>query len=401
MNRRKIAIIGGGLGGLTTGYYLSKKGNEITIFEKEDFLGGLATGFEIEGTILDKSYRHIFKTDSDLIALIKELGLKNQLHWYKSSTGLYWKNKIYPFMTPIDLLRFKPLNFIDKIRMGIVALWLEYDNNWRKYENILAYKWMKKWVGEKAYKIVWEPLLKGKFDKDYKKISMAWLWARINTRGNSAEKKGNEMLGYLDGGFQVLVNKLVKNIRNNGGNFKLNTKIDCLRKIRKEFDLIIDTRPIKKTDYLGMISLVFSSDQNLGKYYWNNINDLKSPFVALIQHTKLVNKMTYNNKDIYYLGAYVSQQSKCFKMNDKEIQDEWLSYLKKILPKFDRKKIREIKIFKSKIAQHIVGLNYKVPKYWLNKKTYRMNFAQIYPQDRGMNYAIKEAKKLVREIIAL
>ncbi len=394
MNRRKIAIIGGGLGGLVTGYWLSKKGDEITIFEKENFWGGLASGFEIEGTILDKSYRHIFKTDTDLIALIKELDLQSRLKWYKSSTGLFWKGKIYPFLTAMDLLKFKPLNLIDKFRMGMIALWLKYDKNWQKYEKILAYEWMNKWVGERAYKVVWEPLLKGKFDDVYRKISMAWLWARIHTRGNSVNEKGEEILGYLDGGFQILVDKLVEKIRKNGGILKLKTGVNRLKKLRKEFDLIIDTRPSKKIDYLGMISLVFSSNQDLGEYYWNNINDTKSPFVALLQHTKLVGKEKYNNKNIYYLGKYVSQKNKYFKMSDEKIKSEWFKYLKNIFPQFDMKKVREVKIFKSKVAQHIVGLNYKVPKHWINKKTYRMNFAQIYPQDRGMNYAIKEVKKI-------
>ena len=398
MNRRKIAIIGGGLGGLSAGYFLSKRGNKVTIFEKENFLGGLAAGFEIEGTNLDESYRHIFKTDTDLISLIKELGLEDKLHWYKSSTALYWKGKIWPFMTPIDLLKFKPLGLYTKIRMGLVALWLEYDKNWQKYEKIPAYKWMEKWVSKKAYKIVWEPLLKGKFDEDYKKVSMAWLWARIHTRGNSADKKGEEMLGYVDGGFQVLVDKIAKEIKKMNGTIKLNSKVDCLRKLRKEFDLIIDTRPIKDIDYLGTITVIFSSDQDLGKYYWNNINDVKSPFVVLVQHTKLIGKEKYNNKNVYYLGTYISQKSKYFKMSDEQIKDEWFKYLKNIFPKFDRKKIREIKVFRSKIAQHIVGLNYEVPKYWINKKTYRMNFAQIYPEDRGMSYAVKEAKKLVEAI---
>ena len=164
--------------------------------------------------------------------------------------------------------------------------------------------------------------------------------------------------------------------------------------------MVIDTRSIKKIDYLGMMTVIFSSEQDLGKYYWNNINDVKSPFVALIQHTKLVEKSKYNNKNIYYLGTYLSQKSNYYKMSDKKIEDEWLNYLKNIFPKFDRKKISEIKVFKSKIAQHIVGLNYKVPKYWINKKTYRMNFAQIYPEDRGMNYAVKEAKKLISNLPA-
>jgi len=151
---------------------------------------------------------------------------------------------------------------------------------------------------------------------------------------------------------------------------------------------------------LGTVNVVFSSSQNLGKYYWNNINDLDSPFVALLQHTNLVGTQKYNNKNIYYLGTYVSQNSKYFKWSDKQIEDEWLTYLPNVFPEFDRKKIDQINVFKFKNAQHIVTTNYKVPNYKVDNKTYRLNFAQIYPQDRGMNYAVNEAKKLIKEIIA-
>ena len=396
--KKKIVIIGTGIGGLTAGYELLKKGNEVTIFEKEKNIGGLAAGFKMEGKMLDKSYRHIFKTDKELIGLIEELGLKNKLHWYKSSTGLYWQGKIYPFLTAMDLLKFKPLNVFEKFRMGIVAMWLKYDNNWQKYENVLAYSWMKKMIGEKSYQVVWEPLLKGKFDDIYKKISMAWLWARIHTRGNSTNEKGEEVLGYLDGGFETLTNALVKKIKTKSGNIILNSEVESVEKLKKEFDLIIDTRPIKEIDYLGTVNIVFSSTQNLGKYYWNNINDLNSPFVALLQHTNLVGTKKYNNKHIYYLGTYVSQKSKYFEWSDKQIIDEWLSYLPNVFPKFDRKQIGQINVFKFKNAQHIVGLNYQVPTYKVSENYYRLNFAQIYPQDRGMNYAVSEAKKMVNLI---
>ena len=396
--KKKIVVIGTGIGGLTAGYELLKKSNEVTFFEKEKQIGGLAAGFKMEGEILDKSYRHIFKTDRDLIALIEELGLKNKLHWYKSSTGLYWQKKIYPFLTAVDLLKFKPLNIFEKLRMGVVAMWLKYNNNWKKYENVLAYTWMKKMIGEKPYKVVWEPLLKGKFDDIYKNISMAWLWARIHTRGNSTNEKGEEVLGYLDGGFETLTDRLTFLIKKKGGKIILNSEVESIEKLQKEFDLIIDTRPIKEIDYLGTVNIVFSSSQDLGKYYWNNINDLNSPFVALLQHTKLVGTKKYNGKNIYYLGTYISQQSKYFKWSDQQIIDEWLNYLPNVFPKFDRKQINQINVFKFKNAQHIVGLNYKVPVCKVSDNYYRLNFAQIYPQDRGMNYAVSEAKKMVKLI---
>ena len=56
----KIAIVGGGLGGLVEGYRLGQKGHKVTVFEKSKDLGGLAGGFEINGTSLEKTYHHIF-----------------------------------------------------------------------------------------------------------------------------------------------------------------------------------------------------------------------------------------------------------------------------------------------------------------------------------------------------
>jgi len=398
MKARKIAIIGGGLGGLVSGYLLSKQGNKVTIFEKENFLGGLVGGFEMEGLNLEKTYHHFFRTDTDLIGLLKEIGLEKNILWNKNSTGLYWNGKMYPFLGAIDLLRFKPLGLTDKLRMGLVAIYLQYDNNWQKYEKITAVDWMKKTVGKRAYEVVWKPLLKGKFDDVYDKISMAWLWARIHTRGNSKDEQGNESLGYIKGGFEILVERLAELIKINEGKINLNTEVKNIKDLEKGFDLIIDTRPAKEIDYLGMINVVFSSKQSLSPYYWHNINDINSPFVALLQHTNLVDKSNYNNKHIYYMGTYLSQNHKYFNWSDKEIEKEFLDYLKKIFPTFDKKQIEEIKVFRFKYAQHIVTTNYKIPSYKVSEKVWQMNFAQIYPQDRGMNFAIKEAKKLVRAI---
>jgi protoporphyrinogen oxidase len=393
MNRKKIAIIGAGIGGLTVGFELSKKGHKVTVFEKEKDIGGLLSDFKIAGKSLEKTYHHIFKTDKEIISLIKELGLEKKLKWYKSSISLFYNNKFYSFLGSVDLLKFKEIGFLDKIRLGLVYLWLKFDKNWQKYEKITASSWMKKWAGKKSYKVIWKPLLKGKFHEYYEKVSMAWLWARIHTRGGSTNEKGEEVLGYLNSGFGQVIKKLAKNI----DEIKLGSKVN-IKDLKNKFDLIIDTRPIKNIKYLGAINLIFSSKQNLSEYYWHNINDLKSPFLVMVQHTNLVGKSNYDGKYIYYLGAYVSQNHKYFKISDKEIEKEFFDYLKKIKAEFDEKQILEKKIFRMKNAQHIVDIGYKVPEYKVEKNVYRLNFAQIYPEDRGINFAVKEAKKLVRKL---
>jgi len=399
MDSLKVAIIGGGIGGLTAGFELSKKGYKVTIFEKEKEIGGLLGDFELSGIKIEKTYHHIFKTDKEIITLINELGLQNKLKWHKSSVGLYSDGKMYPFMGAVDLLKFNKLDLVAKFRLGMVYLWLKADKNWQKYEKITAVNWMEKWAGKQAFDVIWKPLLKGKFHEYYTKVSMAWLWARIHTRGGSTNEKGEEVLGYLDGGFGQIIERLAKNLEINEGKIVLQSRIDNIKELEKEFDLIIDTRPIKNIDYIGAVDLVFTSKQSLSNYYWHNINDLNSPFLALIQHTNLIDKENYNGNHVYYLGTYVPQDHSYFKVDDESIKIDFFNYLKKIYPNFEEKLIKEIKIFKFKYAQHIVVESYKVESYKVSDKLYRLNFAQIYPEDRGINFAVKEAKKLVKEII--
>jgi len=226
---------------------------------------------------------------------------------------------------------------------------------------------------------------------------MSWLWARIHTRGNSSEK-GGEKLGYLVGGFGQIIKELEKRIIKLGGIIKLNINLPpreletSLDKGRlKSFDKVISSEQLKNVDYLGAVTVVFSSAQNLSKFYWHNINDVKSPFVAFIQHTNLVPSTEYQGKSIYYLGAYLPQNHRYFDVEDKVIWQEFFSYIKKIFPDFDEKQISEKYIFKFKSAQHIVTRNYQ-PKN-LNNKIINVNFANIYPEDRGINLAVREGEK--------
>lgn len=395
--KSKILVIGGGITGLVAAYRLLQKKYQVTLIEKSDDLGGLLGGFKINGVYLEKAYHHVFKTDREIISIIKELGLQNKLKWHESKTALYYEEKIYPFAGALDLLKFKPLSLIDKLRLGLTKIYLEKENNWQKFENVLAWEWMKKWCGDRAYEVVWEPLLKGKFSDRYKDISMAWMWARIHTRGNSSEK-GREYLGYMDGGFQLIIDELERRIKKLGGKIEMRNEILNFRKLEKEYEKIISSAPLENVDYLGAITVVFSSKQSLSPYYWHNINDTKSPFLAFIQHTNLMGTENYGGKNIYYMGTYLPQNHKYFTCKDGLIERDFFDYLKKIFPEFNEKEIGEKFVFKFKYAQHIVVKNYKeqIPRNKKDEKIVQANFAMIYPEDRGINFAVREAEKVAK-----
>lgn len=414
---KSICIVGAGIGGLVLGYRLLQKGYRVDILEKSNRIGGLAAGFELNGTHLEQAYHHIFRTDQAILQLCQDLSLEKKLLWLKSSVAIIDKSGMQSFSGPKDLLRFKGLSLVDKIRMGLVTLWLQNDKKYLKYNKVPAVVFMKKYCGKGAYETIWEPLLLGKFGDNYKKISMAWLWARIHTRANSKDK-GGEKLGYFDGGFEVLVSALNNKIKKMGGRIKCKQNLTPrkFRLLRKKYDKVVFTGPnsafaelikneeeskpgyiyeLKKTKYLGAICMVFTSTQKISPYYWHNVNNPNSPFLALIEHTNLVPSNKYNGKEVYYLGKYLDMQSEEFLMNEEKIKEKWLKYLKQIFPNFNKKELIKYWVFKLKNAQHVVEVNYKPMAYKTPlKNVFLMNFSQIFPEDRGTNFSVAEANKL-------
>src|SRR5580692_9284572 len=114
---KKVLIVGGGFTGLTAALRLSAEKNySVTLVESSDHLGGLAAGFPLCGTMLEKTYHHLFLTDTSILDLVRELGLEDKLVWHDSSVGIFRDGQVHPFKTPRDLLGFKPCSFIGRWR---------------------------------------------------------------------------------------------------------------------------------------------------------------------------------------------------------------------------------------------------------------------------------------------
>lgn len=433
-NKRNVVIIGAGYTGLVAALRLSQAGYAVTILERGPVVGGLASDFKIEGASLERAYHHLFKTDTSIINLAEELGVDHKLLWHDSSVSLYYGNKLYPFKGALDLIRFKPLSLINRVRAGLTVLYLQKTNNWQSLQDVSAYHWMLKKGGKQVTEVVWEPLLKGKFDTYFDQVSMAWLWARIHVRAQSREK-GGEKLGYFEGGFQVFTDALVNRLNELDVKIKTGVEISAIDNTSKGnvvieyasgkkelYDKCVATVPshvfarlveknksvtanylhkLSRINYLGARLMIFSSSQDISPYYWHNINDLALPFLVFINHTKLIDKKYYNGKYIYYVATYVPHNHPYFLCDDKELETIWSSGLSQIFPKFDSKKIHEKYFFRFANAQHIVDKGYekRIPKYQtpLNG-VYLSNFSQIYPEDRGTNYAVREGEKIAKLI---
>lgn len=432
-----IAIIGAGYSGLTIAKKLEKKGNNVTIFEKNNSVGGMVSTVDLYDTKLEKYYRHIFKSDKEAIELIKEMGLENELIWPSTKMGYLTNRKIYEWGTPISLLKFKELNFFEKLRFGFNVVHLKLINNYKELEKVTAEKWLKDRIGEKIYSKVWEPLLISKFGDKKDQISMAWLWGKIKLRSTSTTKEG-EQLGYIKGSYQELTNAfykylveknvkinldtIVNKVEKENDKYIIKTEKDGLEESQK-FDVVVSTvdynnfinicgeymtkeekEKAQKVKYTSARTMMIITNKSFSDFYWLNIGDNDIPFGGIIEHTNFINKNNYGDNHIIYISNYMTEENKLYNVSKEEMLQEYMKYLTQINKDFTMENVIDYFVFDEKYAQPIIECKYSefIMKDKLeNENIYLCTMPQIYPEDRGMNYAIKLGNKVADEIVQL
>ena len=215
----RVAIVGAGAGGLAAAYDLAREGNEVVVFETAGHVGGLAAGFRDENWdwSVEQYYHHWFASDAHMLGLIDELGWRQRVIFKRPFTVVYHEGEFYPLDSALAVLRFPGLPFFDRLRLGVVVAYLKYIAAWQPLERVTADAWLRRWVGERAYKILWEPLLVGKFGPHYQDVNMAWFWARIKAR--------TPRLGTYEGGFQAFMDDLAEELRSLGITIHLDTAV--------------------------------------------------------------------------------------------------------------------------------------------------------------------------------
>ncbi len=428
MKKKKVAIIGAGYTGMIIAKELCHE-YDVDLIDARNEIGGMTATFDAYGTDLEYFYRHIFKSDKYAIDLIKELGLDDMMEWNVTRMGYYVKDKgSYDFGTPISLLKFKPLDLWSKFRFGLGFIKIKLIRDYHKLENVTADEWLSKNLNKKSYECIFKPLLISKFGEAYKEISMVWLWNKLVAR-NSSSKNNGEALGYLKGSYSKLTKKVEEYLKDNGVKIILNTSITNITKSNNKYKLItgtydkvimtsslpvckelikglnIDKTYAKKlisVDYTAAKVLVLFLKKSFMPYYWLNIGDSDIPFGGLIQHTNMQDKKMYGNNHVLYISNYMYPDNPLYKMNKDELLDEYLPHLKKINPDFDKKWVKRVEVYHEDFAQQIVKNNYykhipdnKIP----HEQLYVASMAQIYPEDRGMNNAIKLGIEVANLII--
>ena len=436
----RIGIVGAGITGLTAAYDLAKQGHAVTVYEAHPYAGGLAAGFRDERWEwpLDRFYHHWFASDLDVAALIDELGARDRLFFPRPTTSIYHQGRIYPFDSPLRVLRFTPISLVDRFRVGLVTLYLRLTRNWQPLEGITAEKWMRRAVGGRAYEVLWKPLLISKFGEEhYRDVNMAWLWARLHKR--------TARLGYFVGGFQGFADLLVERVRAQGGEVRLEAAVQAVRHVAKvcchserseessclrletaagsaDYEQLIATcspqemlrlTPDLPADYaaqlahlksMGALVLVLALRRSLvSRHYWINIPAGEGfPFMGLVEHTNYISPQHYGGDYLVYCGDYLPPEHPSFAYTREQLLEAYLPGLVKINPDFRLDWVRASWMFTETYAQPVPGLHHSrhvpplqtpIPGLWL------ANMSQVYPWDRGSNYAVELGRRVAREVV--
>jgi len=421
----RIAVLGGGATGLTLAYRLTQAGQQVVVYEREAEPGGLASGTKINGTSIEKFYHHIFKTDTAITRVIHELGLGDRLLWLRPVTSNLLGGRPHALDSAISLLRFGPLPFVDRLRLGMCIAFLKATSNYHRFEHVTAAQWCRQWMGKRAFDTIVAPLLRSKFGVRAEDILMSWLWSRFHER--------TTYLGYMRFGFQALYDKLAAAVSERGGVLHFGTQVDSVERTTQgdfvvaagerggHYDRVVSTLPTRVTfrvvrglpeafraryDYgeaFGAQCLIVTLDRQFGDVYWLSVNDPGYPFLVLVEHTNLVPPEDYGGAHILYLGNYLPMDDPRMRLSADEVMQSYIPAIQRINPAFQPEWITGSRLFVAPFAQPVVTQDF--PAHIPPNRTplpgfYMANMFQVYPQDRGQNYAIAMAERVARQVLA-
>ncbi len=445
----RVAIVGAGVAGLTAALRLGEAGHQTDVYERWPGLGGMAATVDVGGGHrLERYYHHLFTSDRHIARLYDELGLPDELEWRDSTTAFFIEGRQWPFTSPQDLLRFKPLSLAGRLRMGAAVLAVQkLGRDQARYEGITAADWIRKRMGRAAWDTVWGPLLRAKFGDRAEDVSMVWLWSKFTLRRQlEGEEARGEKLGYPKHSWELLLETLaarvngrvlidspVKRIDHDDygfaveyaapGAFRTGHDPAGFAKAGTErYDAVVATVPndiflglaghllgdeyrtrLGGIDYYAALCVLLELDRPLSPFYWTNVADPGVGFLGLIEHTNFVEPERYDGRRFAYLANYLPRDHELLSLSTDALLDRYEPGLRSINPAFERSWITQAWSFQEPAAQPIVTLGYqdRIPPLQTGVKHLVLaNTTQVYPEDRGTNYAVRIGDEAAAALLA-
>ena len=433
--RMRIAIVGGGIMGVTLAYKLSQRDDlDVTIYERGGDLGGLAGYMPYDGARLDRFYHTILSSDLSMQNLIKETGVADRLHFTETKQAFYDNGKLYPFNTPLELMTYPPLNLFQRFRLGLQVVYAQLENDWRNMDKVPVETWLMKVSGRGVYEKVWKPLLRSKFDTAYREVPATYIWSRLKRMmGTRQGVTSKEMMCFLENGYYTLIEAIAAKCEERGVTVHLNTAIEEItiedgraRGVRtsdgfQPYDVVISTlaSPIlaklipdapqafvdqlEQQGYLGVLCPLLILKHSLVPYYVLNITDERIPFTAVVETTNLIDPQYVKSHHLVYLPKYLAPDNEMFYWPDDKVKTEWMKHFKQMFPAFDESDIQDFIVQRARYVEPIRPVNttdqiphLKTPVDHL----YMGNTVMIHPDLGNGDAATRFAYRIVDQVLA-
>ncbi len=427
----KVAVVGGGISGLAAAYFALRKGYAVELHEETGEIGGLAASFDFQGLMIEKYYHFICGGDVSLLKFSRELGLGDKIRFRPTKTAFFHHGRYYPFATALDLIRFTPIAPFARIKFGLNFIKSKYLKAWAELDQISAKDWLCRTLGQKAYEVIWRPLLRVKFGEDEERISAAWIWQRIHRVASSRQSVfSREKMGYFVGGSRTLLSEIERTLKALGGGIWLNSgvqrisredgkfKLMLRRGCRSGFDRVIlavplpvaaqiiyDLNPdyahqLAATKFIGISCGIFRLRRSVTPAFWLNINDPRIPTNGFIEYTNLNPIEEIWPDRIVYIPFYVPVDHRWYVMDEEAIKTEFLDMIRIVNPKVSPEAVVGFQVFRSPYAQAVCPLGFK--KNVLQVRTpvrglFLLDSTQLYPSDRVLSGLIGLTEKTVAE----
>ena len=412
--------------GLAVAYQLARDGHQPVVFEADDRVGGMTASFNFDGLEIERYYHFCCTSDHALLKVLDELGLANKMRWVETRMGFYFQNRVQPWGNPFALLRFSGLGLWSKFRYGLHALLATKRNDWQSLDKLEATSWIRRWVGEDAFRVLWSKLFEFKFYDQADKLSAAWIWSRIRRIGRSRYNLFREKLGYLEGGSNTLLQALQGDIEAHGGEIRLRTPVSrvvieagqVLGVLQAgevlAFDKVISTIPLPfvpglmpdlpvvvleqfaKLRNIAVVCLIIKLRKPLTENFWLNVNDPDMDIPGLVEYSNL----RPLDDHLVYIPYYMPGEHPKFQDADGVFFAKARRYLKRINPQLIDADILAMHASRYRYAQPICGPGFldqlppvqlPVQGLWVADTSY------YYPEDRGISESIDFGRKLARQ----
>lgn len=424
----RIGILGAGVAGLAAAWDIARAGHQVECYEAAPQVGGLAAGFREPAWdwSLEKFYHHWFTNDTDALRLIDEIGARANLRILRPKTSVWIDGAAYRTEISPASLRL-PLSPTALARMALTVLYLKFTRNWQALEGITADRWLRRWMGKEAYERLFRPLLIGKFADEYDRVNMAWFWARTVKRTTK--------LATFAGGFQAFNEALAAAVTRQGAHIHLNTPVQSLQfqdgqpilqlnTGAEHFDRVLITGSprlllrlapdLAETDYgvqlrslrsMGAVCAIFSLREQLltDGTYWLSLpaqsadkSQNEFPFLVLVEHTNFADRAHFNGEHLVYCGDYIPSDHEYFQLDEGELLTRFRDALVRVNPNFRAEWVRRSWLFRAPYAQPVPTLNHSVNIPDIQTplpNLYWVSMSQVYPWDRGTNYAVELARR--------